>query len=258
MAISTLPEFPIVRSWGEAISKGLVPGATPFSKTGYNPDVDSAAVEDIWYGGGLINFPASAMQMEIISTNANDASGGTGVGNVTIGYLNATGVANTVDVAMNGTTEVLTSVSDIFRVQNFRAKTVGALGVAAGNISLRHTSNTPVYSMIAIGMTRARNSAWTVPAGKTLYITSITASATCGTSGRPAIVTLMATYDDKSALVLPAGFFMPHFEIGLQDQALLRQLYEPVKFPANTDLKFKASVLGNDVMIHTALRGWYE
>ena len=36
---------------------------------------------------------------------------------------------------------------------------------------MRATGDTPVYSYISAGFTRARNAAYTVPAGKTLYVT---------------------------------------------------------------------------------------
>jgi hypothetical protein len=98
-----------------------------------------------------------------------------------------------------------------------------------------------IYGRILLGNTKARDSMWTVPAGKTLYITSVVMSAGAAASGKNVVMTLRATYDDDDAHILtPGAFFMPFFETMVQDGTFLRTLEIPVKMPATVDLKISA------------------
>ena len=73
--------------------------------------------------------------------------------------------------------------------------------------------------------TRQRQMIWTVPLGKTLYVTQITFTACNMGSTKYARFTTKATYDDKSATVLAAGlFFMPYTEAGLMNDIYVQGL----------------------------------
>jgi len=244
------------------IAEGNITGHTPFSKMGYNGDIDSGATgEDLWAFGGTYVYPTAEQGMEVRSSSDNDGKTGaptsTGVRTVTIYYLNLAGAEKTETVTLDGTTNVNTVATDIFRVQNFRVTTCGSGGVAAGDIDIRNkTDHATVYSRISTGMTRARNSIYRVPAGKTLYITSIAVSAIGASAGKDVIFTLLAKYDDKSASVI--DFFMPHIEIGVVDGSFIREFELPLKIIALVDIKVRG-VAGNDnSKCSCALRGWLE
>lgn len=79
------------------------------------------------------------------------------------------------NILFNGTTQVNSVTTDGLRVNSFRVIAAGANGIPTGNLSLRNTAGTVTYSYITAGYTRARNSFYTVPAGKTLYIKQINA-----------------------------------------------------------------------------------
>jgi hypothetical protein len=245
--------------YGYDVAEGNIANHIPFFKTGFNADVD-AAEEDMWSAGGMYVFPLAEQGMEVYSTdNTNDKAGGTGALTVKIWYLTSTFVEKSETVTMTGTTNAETAATDIYRVNAFRVMTAGATGAATGTISLRNkTDHTTVYSQIAIGQTRARNSIYTVPIGKTLYIGQLSFSVGHSSGGRYARFTLRAKYDDIIKTV--STLFYPYFEIGIQDGAYNMSLEFPIKFPAGVDIKI--SVIGDagnaDAICTCAYRGWLE
>lgn len=243
------------------IAEGNIPGHSMWEKTGYNPDVDSGT-EDLWWGGGTYTWPAAEQQMELVSTSVEDdpvkadASVGTGIHTVTVHYLNAAGVEKSEDVNLNGTGVVTTTATDIFRIQNFRTKATGTALKAIGTISIRNLADTPVYSQIGVGLTRARNSAWRVPAGKTLYITSVFMSSTGTATGKDAIFTIRSTYDNKALAIRP--FMMPIIEAGVMDGGVHRDFELPIKLPAGVDILGTVTVGNDNTTCICVLRGWTE
>jgi hypothetical protein len=153
--------------------------------------------------------------------------------------------------------------TDFFRINSLRVKTVGALGAAAGVITLRQRNPlTAVYSQIEVGNTRSRNSIYTVPKALTLYITSMTAG--CGfasTTANPsnsALITLRAKYDHLAAVA--RDFFLPHAEIqvGSGGGSVYRPFEIPIRFPSGTDIKCSATSTANNAQVSVGLRGWLE
>lgn len=240
------------------IAEGNVSGHSAWSKIGFNPAVTSSE-ETIWNGGTDYVFPTGEMQLEVVSTdNINDKNGGNGALTIRINYLNAALAEKSETVTLNGTVAVPTLASDIFRVQNVRVASTGSSGKAAGTISVRHLNDTPIYSQIAVGQTRARNATYTVPAGKVLYITSFSAGGISTAINKYVRFFFRATYDDKIDALLTAGvFFMPYIEIMLQDAFVTREFECPLKFPAGTDIKVNAMSDGTSA-VQCAIRGWQE
>ena len=150
-------------------------------KMGYNPSLSGTTQEDVWGAGGSYVFPPAATypgaKMEVVSDSADDdntGTVGTGALTVKIGYLTSAGVEKTETLSLNGTAAVATTAEDIWRVNSFRVVSAGTGLVAAGNITLQELDNSPIFSHIAAGQTRARNMVYTVPAGKVLMIRDIT------------------------------------------------------------------------------------
>jgi hypothetical protein len=197
--------------------------------------------------------------MELYSSSPNDDVGNTGVQTIYINYLDGNYIEKQEIVNLDGTTVVLTVATDIFRIQNFRAYAVGTNGKAVGTIEIRNIANTPVYSYISPGYTRARNTCWTVPANKTLYITQIAFSVGDKTGGKAVRFTTRATYDNARAAALPAGqFFMPYSEVILNNTAYTRELIVPTKLPEKTDLKVSVLSDAAGAVCTSLLSGWLE
>lgn len=247
-----------VSSYGYDVAEGNISGHTVFFKTGYNSDVD-AAEEDMWAVGGQYVWLSSATSLEIVSDSAADTTTGTGLRTVTISYLDGSYTAKSETISLTGTTPATTVATDIYRINAFRATTTGTSYVSQGNVDITNLAGDVIYSRIATGQTRARNSIYTVPSGKTLYVTQLSCSIGHPSGGRSARFTLRATYNDVAGATTNMIFF-PYYEIGLEDAAHSMHLDFPIKFPAKTDVKF--SVIGDagnaDAKCTCAYRGWLE
>lgn len=156
----------------KAIGLGLVPGHSIITIKGKNPDVDNVR-EDVWEVGGTYVFPSDVgISMKIVSSSASDASAGTGARTVDVNYLRAGFIPATQRVTLNGTTPVVLTDTDIIRINGLHVMTVGSNGVPVGNLSLvDNATGTITYGYISVGLNASRQCVYTVPAGKTLFIT---------------------------------------------------------------------------------------
>lgn len=244
----------------DAVAEGDVTGHSVWSKIGFRSTSTSGTEVAVapFLSAAEYVFPTSAQHMHVVSSSTNDASAGTGARTLTIYYLDGSYSEKSVDVTLNGTTVVETSATDIYRVNNIRLKTVGSLNATAGNISITNHAGTATYGYISQGRTRARQAIWTVPAGKTLYITEIAFSASNMGATKYARFITKANFDDKSVAVLPAEFYMPFNEVGLYNTSYIRRLTPPTRLPATTDLKVTCETNDTGSYLTCALRGWVE
>ena len=319
------------------IAEGNVPNHETWTKIGYNSAL-SSSWEDMWQVGGAYVYPTAEMQMEVVSTSAQDAGSinfsGTSTGGsttslvdtgkdftagatavvvgdivlldnlssfgvvtavaattLTIGgafcggasgastayrvvdvsaggtgaqvlrYKGLDGDYNEIDefVIPNGTSVVTTTRTDIFRINSWRCIAAGTDKACAGTVDIRNLADTPIYSRMVAGDTRARNINYTVPLGKVLFVTSVTFSAGSTVSGRPVRMVTRATYDPSLNCSLPTmGLFQPFTEVIVEDSAITRTLEIPTKLPEKTDLKVSAISPDGATYGSCALRGWLE
>ena len=239
------------------IAEGNVTDHTPFTKFGYNADV-GATEEDIWTIGGTYPWIASPVALEVVSDSAADTLAGTGVQKVKISYLDGDYSAQSQTLDLAGVTPVPLTDTTVLRVNSIRATQVGTGLVAAGNISCRLVGGAAtVYRSIVSGFTRGRGATYTVPLGKTLFITSIAVSSGYTTSGKIVRWIGRAQVDD-TAPDTKINFFQVFFEIMTQDNNFVRNFEIPIHIPATADLKISAVSNGAGSFCDCALRGWME
>ena len=240
-----------------SISEGEVPNHSSWKRLGHNPLVINVE-EDIWPIGGKYVFPTTPMQMEIVSSSGLDHATGSGIRTVRVGYLDGDYVSHTETIQLSGSTVVPTVATNIYRVNNIRAVTVGSLGKSGGQIDVRHLSDTPIYRSMEASHTRGHSLIYTVPSGSTVYITGINMSTSATAAGHYAVFTLRANWDD--AIDQKVNFMQGIFQLGLQDQALHIELSSPIKILPTCDLVM--SVLGDasnsNLNIFSSVRGWIE
>lgn len=237
------------------ISEGNIPGYTPWIKNGYNGGL-SAVEQSLWAVGGDYVFPTAEMQMEVVSSSANDTAAGSGARTVYISYLDSNFVEKTETVTLNGLTAVPTTATDIYRVNNFRVATVGATGYNEGNIDVRHLTDTPVYSRIATSTNRAINCIYTIPKDKCLYIYNILFSAASNVANRPVRFITKAKYDNISFSAV--DFFMPYTNVVINDGSVDVPIELPTKFCEGIDIKVNAISPDGATYGAVTLRGWLE
>jgi hypothetical protein len=241
----------------QAISEGDITGHTSFAKLGYNGDV-GATEEDIITQSGVYPWIASATALEVVSDSSSDDLTGTGIQKIKIGYLDGDYSSQSQILDMDGTTPVPLTDTTILRVNSIRATQVGTGLVAAGTITCRLVASPyTVYRQCMPGFTRGRGLTYTVPLGKTLYLTSIAVSSGHTTAGKVVRWIGRAQVDD-SAPTVRIAFFQPFFEIITQDASFVREFEIPVVIPATADLKVSATSNGAGAWCSCALRGWLE
>lgn len=116
----------------------------------------------------LYPFMAAAGEFTVVSSDAADAAAGTGIRTVELFILNAAFEMKQVTVILNGTTPVVVSGGDWYRVLDMVATTAGSGGVAAGVIDLIGDSN--VLASIAIGNNSSSQLVYTVPKSASLAL----------------------------------------------------------------------------------------
>lgn len=238
------------------IAKGLIPGHSLVYIFGYNADVDNVR-EDMWEIGGTYVFPASPIQMKIVSSSIDDTAAGTGARTVDIHYLDNTYTQQVEAITLNGTTPVNTVATNILRINNIHTMTAGTNGLPVGNISLQNIAGTITYSYIIAGLNASRQSIYTVPAGKTLYITSWDWGTGNAAGNRFAEFLLRAktTFDNE----LVSIFHIRSISIA-QDGDGNHSLDVPIKILATSDIKI--SVISDtataNAICYGGFEGWLE
>jgi len=161
--------------YGIDISAGNIPGESAVNKFGINTEIDSGVPEDIWSAGGTYTWPAAAAVCSITSGSANDAIAGTGARTVQVWGLDASYADQTEVVDMAGAGGVNTSNTYI-RMFRMKVLTAGSGGTAAGKIT--STLSGSVVAEIPLGYNQTEMALYTIPAGKTGYVHSLTVSGT--------------------------------------------------------------------------------
>jgi hypothetical protein len=149
------------------VSKGLIPGTTLVNKFGRNSNVALGTIEEIWSGSATYVWPATALMTSISqTTDQGDLNGAT----VEIQGLDA----NYNLVVQNATlgtpsTTVVTLGTALIRC--FRMK-VSADFVSTSDIRVHNAGETQDYAIISTGENQTTMAIYTVPAGKTAYMTN--------------------------------------------------------------------------------------
>ena len=149
------------------LSRGNLTGLSGINKFGYTPDVDTSTdPQDLWEGGTLYPWPASAFTTTVVSTDTDDTSAGAGARTVEVQGLDSSYNLSTQEVTMNGTTAV-TLGTNLLRVFRVIVLTAGSSNECEGDITVLHSST--VLAIVNNGSNQSLMAVYTVPAGKTAY-----------------------------------------------------------------------------------------
>jgi hypothetical protein len=155
------------------VARNQIQGHRSVVVFGFNPDVDTSQVS-VWPLPSLITFPASAIQMTVSSTNANDTSAGTGARTIVVQGLDANYNEVSETVTLNGQTAV-TMTAFLIRINYAYVLSAGSGNGAAGDIYIGTgtvTAGVPAttYDIIKFDYNTTITGSWTVPAGYTAYV----------------------------------------------------------------------------------------
>lgn len=137
-------------------------------KFGYNASIATADTpEDVWDGSLSYPWPSAAAVTTIVSDSADDDEGGTGAITVRVYGLDAN-YAEIDEVATLNGIGVVTLDNEYLRVFRAKVLTAGSGDVNAGNILVKQS--TTVVTQITAGYGQTLMAIYTVPAGKTAYL----------------------------------------------------------------------------------------
>jgi hypothetical protein len=158
---------------GIEVSRGDVAGRTNVNIQAFI-STSGTTEEDVWANTGLITWATAATAMDIVSGSANDDGNpttSTGLQTLTVKGLASDFTEQTVTYTLNGITNVTTAETWI-RINEAFGATFGTYhGSNEGIITIRVTGGGAIVSNIPIGVGTTQKSHYTVPAGKTAYIT---------------------------------------------------------------------------------------
>ena len=162
-----------------AVAKGDFTGYSNVSKFGYNPTVGSGNYESIWEGSNAYPWMSTDDQLEVLSSDTDDTSAGTGARTVELQGLDSSWNVLTETVTMNGTSAVTTTGS-FLRIFRAKVVTAGSSGRNEGTITIRDQDTSTTRALITnpatYGNGQTLMAVYTIPAGKTGYIININVS----------------------------------------------------------------------------------
>ena len=228
--------------WTINISAGDVNGTSYIEKFGMNVDVDSNK-ETIWDGGAIYSYISTAETVSITSTSGADSAAGTGARTIEIQGLDAdyNVVLETLTVGgAAGTTEFI-------RIFRANVETAGSNSVNEGTVSVTSSVTSTVLAQIGVDGTGSKAAGrgqtfmalYTVPAGKTAYLTQWTVG--CGKQNTDAIATFLArpqngAWNAKDIITVSATTYAKDYKI-------------PLQFTEKTDIEVRAYSTTNNSLV---------
>lgn len=195
------------------VSRGQITFHEPLNLFGNTTSLGSTAYGPLWEGltssGGTYAYPGSAVVMTIASSSASDTAV-----TIRINGLGADYVLQSEDVALNGTSNVLTTKS-FLRINNMQTIS----GNAVGNVTAINGGTT--YAKITAGNGNTQMSLYTVPAGYTFYQTYYQADTNTSVTSGAYVRLRTYTVDNPKGGVITA----------LNQTAFVQQLAIPLSFP---------------------------
>lgn len=231
---------------------------------GHNNGLQNGVFEDVWAGGGDINWQTTAAKVKVASSHAADTATGPGLGlqSVEIHGLSATGADQSEVLALAGATPV-ESVLTYIRVNLIHNEEVGTYGGShQGDIECRVTNATfgngallakmegiegAAGSSVQYGYGEAQNGFTSVPLGKVMYITRLEV---IPKANKPIDVMLY----EREGILTTSDPFLPRRLIWDADEVEIpieKEFKSHIKIKALTDIFFRAegngAVSGVDV-----------
>jgi hypothetical protein len=214
--------------------------------------------EDIWLGptARMTHPLVAGEQMTVVSSDANDTSGGTGVRTIIIEYIDGNGEAQTESKTMNGTVGVNTTATNIAFVNHMYATSVGSNGVSEGNIDIHKLGDAAtVYNRIGLGGNKDLGIHIRVPANKTYFITEWH----CAVAGnKPTAMRLRSTDWDNILYNGNDPVFIFKDTAYIAEGNFDRDFDPPIRIPGGSTIKVSAWATQAGGFASASFNGFYE
>ena len=158
-------------------ARGKLKGISVIHKFGANPAIGASSTEDIIYQG-TFNWQTSATTMRIKAGNAADIdTSGAGARTVYVEGLDATWALANDTLVCNGTSAGSAGSTSFIRIFRAYVLTCGTYtGNNTGDVVIENSAGGTDYLTIAAGYGQTQSTGYTIPLGKTAYLTRVAAT----------------------------------------------------------------------------------
>lgn len=229
--------------YGMDLVERRIQGRAPQSILGANT-LASSTLQDIWDPGGELVYPTAGETWEILSSDANDTSAGTGARTVIIQYLDDQYVAQVELLTMNGTTPVVFAAIDAFRFRRALVLTSGSSDINEGNITIRVSVAGDIRGQIRIGNGNSLDGHYTVEADKVANLKFVYGNIN---KGEDAEIILRSTLG-------AGGIFSIRFPLSVYQNTIVSPVVLPAPFAENSDLKLTVVSTNPNTRVFVALQ----
>ena len=245
--IPTGPNGALLSDDNLLIAMGCYEGISHINKFGSVVDAASDTDTDVWDGGGIYTFPDGTADMTKVSQTADQvaARGATVVvSGLDVNYVE---VEQEVTLDASNTTTAVTLATPLMRVNRMWVKDAIVL---TSTVRLHNTAETVDYADLQLDHNQTLHAIYTVPAGKTAYITSVEADHVPVTGKDPRSVHFHLTTRRNHE----SGGWRAVESFGvLQDGATFTRHFAPyVVLPQKTDIRIYAKPNGAAAHIHAS------
>lgn len=206
-------------------------------KFGANLSV-GADLETIWEVGGIYEYLTTASVVSAVSDEAGDtAPSGTGARTIELQGLDANYNTITEIISTGGTGGGTSSTQQFLRIYRALVKTAGSTGTNEGDILVKAGSTTVISigthgaGVNKEGFGQSQTSVYTIPAGKTGYLTQWSVGSSVYNSGIQAYL-LVSEPEDGKVLRTKDIMFLNNYSI--------KDYKVPLRVPEKTDIEVRA------------------
>ena len=219
--------------WGIQVSNGDIDGVGYIEKFGYQADVPNGGIATVWDNTGLYDYLDTATTVTVTSDNPNDNPTGSGARQVEIQGLDQDYnlVLEPVDLGATSTTTFIRVFRVRVCVSGSSNPNEGVISVTGGGKTLAQIGK---LANNADGHGQTNMCVYTVPAGKTAYLTQWTVSS--GKQNADTVAKLMS----RDTLHPDDGAWNAKDIAEIQASAFIKDYKVPMKFTEKTDIEVRA------------------
>lgn len=225
------------RDYYAEVAQGNIAGHSIATIQGENLDVDTSLPENLWCAGGLMVYPTSDEQWQVVSDSTEDNINGVGAQIVAVQYLDSSYNAQFEMVELNGVTPVQMVATDCYRSISVTVVQVGTSGSNQGLIGVTSIVSGNPRLCMNINYNISSHGFFTVPIGKTAYFTY--GHSAIG-KNKDAKIDIYITNGDN-------GIFVKSAFADLFQNSVVFLPKAPVGgFSEKTDIQFRCTTLNNN------------
>jgi len=232
----------------DELVRGTLSSGSIFRRFGHNDDC-STAFETVWHGSNLYTYLTTAEQLHISSDSASDDGDPVGAGARTLFVRGLDANYNYIEetVTLNGVTPVVTTGS-FLRVHKAKVMSAGSTGYNSGSILLQNEAEDIDLGVVEVQTAETHGCIWTVPAGRTAFITSWRGSESSTKGGDVSL--WMRTHS--------TGVWQYKRGVYILDNIFSFEFSMPLKVSAKTDIEVRTKAILSGAKVSAFFKGWYE